>query len=124
MIISNRHSTPAVRESVRGSGAGARRRKGFSMTAVAMEFVAESAGVAREGRRVEKRHLVALPGEGGGVCAEDVAEVPELRVVTQSAGAAGWHVTDRGWAVILALLGLLMVAGVVCVGATFLHVTA
>lgn len=94
------------------------------MTAVAMELAAESVDVVREGRRAESRRLVVLPGGGSGVCAEDVTEVPELCVVTQSAGATGWHVTDRGWAVILALLGLLMVAGVVCVGATFLHVTA
>ena len=94
------------------------------MTAVAIELTAGSVDVVREDRRTERRHLVALPGGGSGVCVEDVTEVPELRVVTQSAGAAGWHVTDRGWALILALLGLLVVAGVVCVGATFLHVTA
>ncbi len=104
------------------------------MMAMAMELTAGSVDVAamtagqcdltREDRRVGARRLVALPGEGSGAVAENVAEVSELRLVPRPSGTQGWHVTDRGWAVILAFLGLLMVAGVVCVGATFWQVTA
>lgn len=91
------------------------------MTALVDESLLDSrVGVGIAGRR----SVASAPGPVQAAAPWSVEEGPTVERPTEEAShEVGWHLTDRGLAVVMGLLSLVVILGGWCVVASFLAVT-